>query len=274
MRSTRGPEIMVFDRLPFGLRLAKHCDYIRPYPRPSLSHLPALILPKTSTMKDADTPVFATGSACSVSKAMTFPQNEKHQDAPSRYDVDQCIQRATQYSKKIAHEDGHWYGELKANPTITAEYIFLHQALNTDTIPDNESLRQWLLSEQHSDGSWAIAPNHPGDISTTVEVYLALKIIGFSPKEKAMERARVFVLVNGGIERIRIFTRFYLAMFGLWSWSAVPEMPAELILVVHLIVVVLAFYGTSLTKKYRCQVGSPSISTIFHHGHAVPSYPC
>ena len=138
---------------------------------------------------------------------------------------------ATKYAKGRLRDDGHWCGELKANATITAEYVFLYQALGLDLSADKEAICCWLLSEQQFDGSWTIAPAHPGDVSTTVEAYLALKILGTPVDHPAMVKGRDFVLSFGGVERVRIFTRFYLAAFGLFPWESLPELPAELILV-------------------------------------------
>ena len=154
---------------------------------------------------------------------------------PSIPHVRRSLDLAIDYAHQIAREDGHWCGELRSNATITAEYVFLYQALGLDLTVDREALCQWLLSDQNPDGSWGIAPvDYPGDVSTSVEAYLALKILGLSIKDPAMERARGFIRAVGGVEKVRIFTRIYLATFGLFDWGAVPEMPAELILVSEL----------------------------------------
>ena len=84
---------------------------------------------------------------------------------------------------------------------------------------------------------------YPGDVSTSVEAYLALKILGVSVKDPAMDRARCFIIAAGGVEKVRIFTRIYLATFGLFPWKSVPELPAELILV-------------SASSLWRCNHGS------------------
>lgn len=114
--------------------------------------------------------------------------------------------------------------------TITAEYIFLRQALGLDLTTDGEAYRRWVLSDQKSDGSWGIAPNYSGDVSTSVEAYLALKLLNVPTTNPAMLRARQYILPAGGIVKVRVFTRIFLAMFGLFSWSAVPQLPSELIL--------------------------------------------
>ena len=143
-----------------------------------------------------------------------------------------ALQLASNYAWDDVHDDGHWCGEVKSNATITAEYIMLYQALGLEKSleRDREALSHWFLSDQNPDGSWAIAPNYPGDISTSTEAYLALKILGTSTKDPAMQRACSFIRSVGGVAKVRFFTRIYLATFGLFPWNAVPELPAELIL--------------------------------------------
>jgi len=143
---------------------------------------------------------------------------------------DTALESAVCYASGLVNDDGHWCGELRSNATITAEYVFLQQALGLDLEIDKQALRQWLLSDQNLDGSWGIAPDYPGDISTSVEAYLALKILGIPADDLVMQRARKFIIGVGGIAQVRVFTRFYLATFGLFPWGAVPELPAELIL--------------------------------------------
>ncbi|KAL5325582.1 hypothetical protein ACEPPN_006710 [Leptodophora sp. 'Broadleaf-Isolate-01'] len=145
-------------------------------------------------------------------------------------ETDLALKSAIRYASDLARDDGHWCGELRSNATITAEYVFLRQALGLDMEFDKRALCQWLLSDQNHHGSWSIAPDYPGDVSTTTEAYLALKILGIPADDPVMQRARDFVIEAGGIAKVRIFTRIYLAIFGLFPWDAVPELPAELIL--------------------------------------------
>ena len=45
-----------------------------------------------------------------------------------------------------------------------------------------------------------------------------------------MRTAAEFVREQGGIERGRVFTHVWLALFGLWSWERVPALPPEIVL--------------------------------------------
>ena len=113
---------------------------------------------------------------------------------------------------------------------MTSEYVFLRQSLGLDLSVDREALRHWLVSDQKDDGSWGLAPDYPGDVSTSTEAYLALKILDVAPDAAYMVKARSFILALGGVAKVRVFTRFYLACFGLLPWDSVPEMPSEFIL--------------------------------------------
>ena len=165
-------------------------------------------------------------------QALTSSTSALSSKEPQVFHVRKTLDLAIEYASQIARDDGHWCGELRSNATITAEYVFLRQALGLDLTTDRDVLCQWLLSNQKSDGSWSIAPvKYSGDVSTSVEAYLALKIMGVSAKDPAMESARSFIISVGGVEKVRIFTRIYLATFGLFPWEVVPELPAELIFV-------------------------------------------
>ncbi|KAF7180407.1 hypothetical protein CNMCM7691_009575 [Aspergillus felis] len=152
------------------------------------------------------------------------------QDDPLLPRVKQALQLSGLRSREQMHSDGHWCGEVRTNATTTAEHVLLCQALGIDLDADREAFISWFRSTQGADGGWSIVPDHAGDISVTVEAYLALKILGVSEDDAAMRSARDFAITAGGVARVRIFTRIYLAMFGLFPWAAVPELPPELIL--------------------------------------------
>jgi squalene-hopene/tetraprenyl-beta-curcumene cyclase len=144
--------------------------------------------------------------------------------------VEQALWLSVKHSIEQMHTDGHWCGELRTNVTTVAEHIFLYQALGIDLKADREAFISWFRYTQGIDGGWGIFPDHASDISVTVEAYLALKILGVSVNDEAMCKARGFAISVGGAAKVRIFTRIYLAMFGLFPWNAIPEIPAELIL--------------------------------------------
>lgn len=123
----------------------------------------------------------------------------------------------------------HWCAELESNCTITAEYVMLRQMLGLDLGFRREETIAYLSSRQKADGSWGIASNLPGDVSTTAEAYLALRLLGLAVEDGRLKRAEAFIRGAGGLARVRVFTRINLASFGLFPWEAVPAVPPEVI---------------------------------------------
>jgi squalene-hopene/tetraprenyl-beta-curcumene cyclase len=131
---------------------------------------------------------------------------------------------------RTQHADGWWKGELQANVTIDSEDLMLRQFLGILTPVQTERTALWIRSQQRDDGTWATFTGGPGDLSTTVEAYAALRLAGDPPDAAHMEKAAAFVRDAGGLERARVFTHLWLALGGRWPWDAVPALPPEVIL--------------------------------------------
>ena len=151
-------------------------------------------------------------------------------DAPSPEALDASIGRLQGYFRRIQDPDGFWWGELESNNTMEAEYVMLSQFLGHRNPERERHIVNYLRSKQLDDGSWAIYYGAPGDLSTTVECYFALKLCGEDPQSDHMRRARQFVLDRGGVPQTRMFTRIWLALFGQWEWTGTPSLPIEMIL--------------------------------------------
>ena len=143
--------------------------------------------------------------------------------------VDGAIGRAQEYLLSIQYPDGYWWGELESNPTMEAEYLLLTYFLEAVDQARWQKLTNYILSKQREDGSWGQYYGAPGDISTSVECYFALKLAGVQPGSPEMTRAREFILSKGGVPKVRTFTKIWLALFGQWDWKGTPALPSELI---------------------------------------------
>ena len=143
---------------------------------------------------------------------------------------DVALQRSVSHLLDLQYEEGYWWGELESNATIIAEHLFLTYILGVGDKGQWRKIVNYLLKNQRDDGTWAIWYDGPGDLSTTIEAYLALKMAGISPDEPSMKKARSFVMSCGGVEKARIFTKIWLAMLGQWDWRGTPMMPPEIIL--------------------------------------------
>jgi squalene-hopene/tetraprenyl-beta-curcumene cyclase len=136
---------------------------------------------------------------------------------------------AIAYLRSIQNEDGWWKGELATNVTMDAEDLLLRHFLGIRTEAETEEAARWIRSQQRKDGSWATFFGGPGELSTTAEAWVALRLAGDPADAEHMRRAAEFVVANGGVEATRVFTRIWLALCGLWRWTDVPNLPPELI---------------------------------------------
>jgi squalene-hopene/tetraprenyl-beta-curcumene cyclase len=140
--------------------------------------------------------------------------------------LDFAIEAATNRLLELQHPDGYWVGELESNVTMTAQHLFWHHVLGLRTPELDRRIANELLARQRDDGTWAIWLGGPGDLSTTVEAYAALKLAGVDPGANA----RTFIQSGGGIPKTRIFTKCFLALLGQWPWQRVTPIPVELVL--------------------------------------------
>jgi squalene-hopene/tetraprenyl-beta-curcumene cyclase len=144
-------------------------------------------------------------------------------------DPAQTLAAAVAYLRKCQDAQGWWKGELQTNVTMDAEDLLLREFLGIREAGLTEEAARWIRSQQRDDGSWSIFYGGPGDLSTTIEAWVALRLAGDSPDAPHMAQAAKFVTAHGGLERSRVFTRMWLAMFGLWPWEELPNLPPELI---------------------------------------------
>lgn len=144
--------------------------------------------------------------------------------------LDQAIDRVLGRMEELQEPGGWWVGELESNVTITAEHLFFLEFLRIRDDETTARVMAELLARQRSDGLWSIYHGGEPDINATMEAYAALRLAGLSDRAPQLAAAREFCLERGGIAGARVFTRIWFALFGLWPWDRVPQLPVELVL--------------------------------------------
>ncbi|MER5254338.1 MULTISPECIES: squalene--hopene cyclase [unclassified Streptomyces] len=140
-----------------------------------------------------------------------------------------AIRRSTDFLLAQQDAQGWWKGDLDTNVTMDAEDLLLRQFLGIRDEKTTRAAALFIRGEQRDDGTWATFFGGPGELSTTIEAYVALRLAGDAPGDPHMARASAWIRDQGGIAASRVFTRIWLALFGWWKWDDLPELPPELI---------------------------------------------
>ena len=148
---------------------------------------------------------------------------------PAKEAVDSAIERSQGYFRRCQYPEGYWSGQLESNTTMEAEYLMLSHFLGRVDRERWRKLTNLMLSKQQEDGSWGQYYEAPGDLSTSVECYFALKLAGYPADSPPLQKARRFILSGGGVPKVRVFTKIWLALFEQWDWRGTPNMPPEMI---------------------------------------------
>lgn len=130
----------------------------------------------------------------------------------------------------LQKDDGHWCAELEGDTILESEYALALHFLDRTDAPRLHALAATLRQKQLPTGGWALYPEGPADVSSSVKAYLVLKLAGDDAALSHMARARRKILELGGLDACNSFTKIYLAICGQWPWSRCPAVVPEMIL--------------------------------------------
>lgn len=148
------------------------------------------------------------------------------QDQPR---LDRAIEKALGWLDREQDHDGFWVGMLESSYSMEAEWLLAMHFLGHDH-PRKADLVATLLKAQRQDGAWeSYYGAASGDINSTVECYAALRSVGMPADEPRLVRAREWIFAHGGLAKVRVFTRYWLALIGEWPWHRTPNLPPEVI---------------------------------------------
>ncbi len=152
------------------------------------------------------------------------------QDRKTQKSVVDAIAASQKHIFSLQYPEGYWWSELESNVTITSEVVLLHKIWGTDKTRPLDKVENYLRSQQREHGGWELFYGDGGEISTSVEAYMAMRLLGVPATDPALVKARNFILKRGGISKTRIFTKFHLALIGCYDWAGIPSIPPSIML--------------------------------------------
>ena len=145
-------------------------------------------------------------------------------------EVESAISRSREFVLSLQHPDGYWCGELEADSMLEADYIFLHKLLDSGDPGRLQRALNEMMRYQNEDGSWAIYPGGPGNLSLSVKCYFSAKLMGIPASDPRLVKCKDWVLSNGGVVACNTFTKLYLCAMGQYDYDAAPAIPPEIVL--------------------------------------------
>ena len=142
---------------------------------------------------------------------------------------DRALTKAVHWLLERQAPAGWWTDELETNVTMTAEHVLLLRFLGIPLDAIRDGAIRHILHHQREDGSWALYYEGPADLSTTIEAYVALKVLGVDASRPEMQRALATIRTQGGLSEARVFTKIWMALFGCYPWDGIPTMPPEIV---------------------------------------------
>src|SRR5438045_7838467 len=106
--------------------------------------------------------------------------------------------------------------------TLVADTIAYHH-WNGKVDPEwQRKAANHIFSMQLPDGGWNVYYGGPAEVNATIKFYLALKLEGVSVSDWRGFGAREVALSLGGVPRVNMFLKLFLALLGWFPCDYVP----------------------------------------------------
>ena len=134
--------------------------------------------------------------------------------------------------RKDQSPNGSWDYPFETGISTDAYMIILLRSLELHDEELIQGLTKRIISKQEENGAWKLFYDEgSGNLTATVEAYYGLLYSGYYPKnDKRLVAAKRFILANGGLEQVGMFTKVMLALTGQYTWPSYSLLPIELIL--------------------------------------------
>ena len=148
--------------------------------------------------------------------------------APGPMRVDHAIEAARTWLISRQDQQGFWCAELEGDTTLESYVILLEAFLGRRGSTKSLDLARVIRDDMLPTGGWSQYPGGPPDVSVSCLSYFALKLAGDRVDAPHLLRSREVIRKLGGAQQANTYTKYHLALFGQYSWHAVPAIPPEM----------------------------------------------
>lgn len=133
------------------------------------------------------------------------------------------------FYQTIQCDDGHWAGDY-GGPMFLMPGLVCTLYVTGAPFPQykKDAMITYLKNHQQVDGGWGTHIECASTMFGTVLSYTTLRLLGESAQEEYMLAARKFIVDHGGALYAPSWSKFFLAMIGVYHWDGINSIPPEM----------------------------------------------
>jgi cycloartenol synthase len=126
-------------------------------------------------------------------------------------------------------DDGHWAGDY-GGPMFLMPGLVCALYVTGAPFPayKKAAMVTYLKNHQQVDGGWGTHLECASTMFGTVLSYTTLRLLGEPAEEQYLLAARAFILAHGGALYAPSWSKFFLAMIGVYDWAGINSLPPEM----------------------------------------------
>lgn len=143
--------------------------------------------------------------------------------------VEDAFNRGTEFYAQLQTADGNWPGDY-GGPMFLLPGLIITAYVTGEKIkePFHTLICRYILNHQRADGGWGLHIEGESTMFGTVMHYVSLRLLGMKPEEPSLQKARNWIIQNGGATGTPSWGKFYLSVLGVYHWNGCNTLLPEL----------------------------------------------
>ena len=218
LETHRGRQVWKF-KLPDHLQeiVKTNADWQKPVAQEFLTKMQAAFIFDKKVQAHASDLVYRTSS---LHKNNFAPLEVKGSSDTLPDQARATAKRGFHFYQGLQTPDGNWPGDY-GGPLFLEPGMVIVSYITQTPIPEPHAAvcKQYMVNMQNEDGGWGLHIEGTSTMMGTVLQYIALRLLGIKKDDPSIEKARKWILDNGGANYIPSWGKIYLCVLGIYEWE-------------------------------------------------------